>query len=133
VLINYNGAYLEGEETTAGDNLVTMHHRSRACDANKVLEAEMLGERCASWPLNKRVHVLLGSGSASGTLAAVRNLGANGIEVAVLSSKRLSAAAWSRWGSQSYSTPPEIDSNGFLERLLAIGKENPGQPSSSLK
>ena len=81
----------------------------------------------AGWQLSARVPVLLGSGSASGTLAAVRNLGANGIEVAVLSNERLSAAAWSRWGSQSYSTPREIDSNGFLERLLAIGKDNPGQ------
>jgi D-aspartate ligase len=77
--------------------------------------------------VSKRISVLLGSGSASGTLAAVRNLGANGVEVAVISSERLSAAAWSRWGSRSYSAPPEVDGSRFLERLLAIGKANPGQ------
>jgi D-aspartate ligase len=77
--------------------------------------------------LSKRVSALLGSGSASGTLAAVRNLGTNGVEVAVISSERLSAAAWSRWGSRSYSAPPETDSDRFLERLLTIGKANPGQ------
>jgi D-aspartate ligase len=71
--------------------------------------------------------VLLASGSASGTLAAVRNLGTNGVEVAVISSERLSAAAWSRWRSHSYSAPPETDSDRFLERLLAIGKADPGQ------
>jgi D-aspartate ligase len=77
--------------------------------------------------VSKRISVLLGSGSASGTLAAVRNLGANGVEVSVISSERLSAAAWSRWGSSSYSAPRETDSNQFLERLVAIGKDNPGQ------
>ena len=71
--------------------------------------------------------MLLASGSASGTLAAVRNLGANGVEVAVISSERLSAAAWSRWGPRSYSAPSETDSDRFLERLLAIGKADPGQ------
>jgi D-aspartate ligase len=77
--------------------------------------------------LSKRVSVLLASGSASGTLAAVRNLGANDVEVAVISSERLSAAAWSRWRSESYSAPPETDSDRFLERLLAIGNGNPGR------
>ncbi len=77
--------------------------------------------------MSKSVSVLLASGSASGTLAAVRNLGANGVEVAVISSERLSAAAWSRWGSRSYSGPHETDSDRFIERLLAIGKANPDQ------
>lgn len=71
--------------------------------------------------------MLLASGSASGTLAAVRNLGTNGVEVGVICSGRLSAAAWSRWRSRSYLAPPETNSDRFLERLLAIGKANPGQ------
>jgi D-aspartate ligase len=77
--------------------------------------------------LNKRLSVLLASGSASGTVAAVRNLGANGIEVGVVSSHLLSSAAWSRWASSCHSAPPETSGCRFIERLLAIGKDNPGQ------
>jgi len=78
-------------------------------------------------PLSKGLSVLLASGSAGGTIAAVRNLGANGIDVGVISSQPLSAAAWSRWASRSYSAPPETKSHRFLERLLAIGTADPGQ------
>jgi len=77
--------------------------------------------------LSKRISVLLASGSASGTIAAVRNLGANGIHVGVMSSNLLSAAAWSRWAARSHWSPPETKSHEFLERLLAIGAADPGQ------
>lgn len=77
--------------------------------------------------LSKRISVLLASGSASGTIAAVRNLGANGIDVGVMSSHLLSAAAWSRWASRRHWSPPETKSCQFLERLLAIGAAEPGQ------
>jgi D-aspartate ligase len=70
--------------------------------------------------------VLLASASSGGTIAAVRNLSRNGISAHVLSSGRLGAAAWSRHVSRSYSTPPEIDNELFLDRVLAIGKANPG-------
>jgi predicted ATP-grasp superfamily ATP-dependent carboligase len=77
--------------------------------------------------LTKKLSVLLATSSASGTIAAVRNLGANGIEVGVVSSRTLSAASWSRWSSHTYRAPPESKSDKFLERLLAIGTLNPGQ------
>lgn len=71
--------------------------------------------------------VLLASGSASGTLAAVRALGKNGIDASILSSEPLSAAAWSRWASRSYSAPPETDTDRFLTRLISIGAKHAGQ------
>jgi D-aspartate ligase len=83
--------------------------------------------RVATLPLSRRLSVLLASGSTGGTIAAVRNLGANGINVGVISSQPLSAAAWSRWASRSYSAPPETKGRRFVERLLAIGAKDPGQ------
>jgi D-aspartate ligase len=77
--------------------------------------------------LSEKLSVLLASGSASGTIAAVRNLGANGIEVGVVSSRLLSSAAWSRWASSCHSAPPETSGGRFVQRLLSIGKDNPGQ------
>jgi D-aspartate ligase len=77
--------------------------------------------------VSKKRCVLLASASASGTIAAVRNLGSNGFEVGVISSQPLSAAAWSRWAARSHSAPPETKSDQFLKRLLAIGRADPGQ------
>ena len=71
--------------------------------------------------------MLLASPSSGGTIAAVRHLAANGFDVRVLSSERLSAAAWSRWASASHRAPPESDSPQFLDRLIAIGEAEPGQ------
>jgi D-aspartate ligase len=71
--------------------------------------------------------VVLATAGAGGTIAAVRNLGANGVDVEVVSSERLGAAAWSRCAKRSYSAPPESDSERFLARLLAIGEANPGR------
>jgi len=76
--------------------------------------------------LGKRLTVLLATASAGGTIAAVRNLGASGIDVRVVSSQRLSAAAWSRRVRRSYSAPPENQNRLFLDRLLAIGRTHPG-------
>jgi D-aspartate ligase len=70
--------------------------------------------------------VLVASASSGGTLAAVRNFGRHGISTHVVSSTRLGAAAWSRYASRSYFAPPEIESEKFIARLLAIGKNNPG-------
>jgi D-aspartate ligase len=77
--------------------------------------------------LRTKLSVLLASASASGTIAAVRNLGANGIDVGVVASGLLGGAAWSRWASSRYWAPPETASAQFVERLLAIGRTNPGQ------
>lgn len=71
--------------------------------------------------------VLLSSAAAAGTIAAVRNLGAHGIEVGVITGPHLSPAAWSRNAARSYTAPPETEIERFLERLLAIGASNPGQ------
>ena len=75
----------------------------------------------------ERPCVLLASAAAGGTIAAVRHFGALGMDVRVISSHRLSAAAWSRYVSRSYSAPPEIEGPRFFEQLLAIGAADPGQ------
>jgi len=71
--------------------------------------------------------VLLASASSGGTIAAARHLGANGFDVGVVSSHRLGAAAWSRHTARTYRAPPESESKRFLDRLLAIGANDPGQ------
>ena len=77
--------------------------------------------------LDKRLRVLLASADAGGTLAAVRQLGTIGIDVGVINSHRLGAAAWSRSAARSYHAPPENQSSAFLDRLLTIGESKPGQ------
>jgi D-aspartate ligase len=77
--------------------------------------------------LSKSLSVLMASASSGGTIAAARQLGANGFDVRIVSSHRLEAAAWSRYTSRVYSAPPESESLRFLERLLAIGATDPGQ------
>lgn len=77
--------------------------------------------------MSKTPAVLLASSSNAGTIAAVRSLGAHGIRVGVISSQLLSAAAWSRWCFRCYRAPREIASKAFLERLIEIGKTDPGQ------
>ncbi len=79
--------------------------------------------------------VLLASAAYAGTLATVRELGANGIRVSVLSgprlatgwSPRISAAAWSRYANRTVRSPPERENEKFLATLLAIGAAEPGQ------
>ena len=78
-------------------------------------------------PSGKRLSVLLASASSGGTIAAVRCLGGFGVNVRVISSDILGAAAWSRYTKASYTAPKETDYRRFLERLLAIGQSNPGQ------
>jgi D-aspartate ligase len=82
-----------------------------------------------------RRSVMLASASYAGTLAAVRNLGAKGIKVNVMSgpridtpwSPRISAAAWSRYCARSYPSPSERENEAFLAALLAVGAAEPGQ------
>jgi D-aspartate ligase len=77
--------------------------------------------------LSNRFSVLLATASAGGTIAATRYLGRNGYKVGVISSHRLGAAAWSKYTAASYHAPPESENHLFIERLLAIGAQNPGQ------
>lgn len=79
--------------------------------------------------------VLVASAAYAGTLATVRDLGARGFTVSVMSSPRLpavrsprvSAAAWSRYANRSYRAPPERDNAGFIAELLRVGAMCPGQ------
>lgn len=71
--------------------------------------------------------MLLASAASGGTIAAVRHLAAHSIDVRVVSSHRLGAAAWSRHAACAYSAPPENEGQRFIERLLAIGAATPGQ------
>lgn len=77
--------------------------------------------------LSNAPSVLLATASSGGTIASVRFLGRNGFKVGVLSSQRLGAAAWSNCAARTFRTPPESESQHFIERLLAIGASNPGQ------
>jgi predicted ATP-grasp superfamily ATP-dependent carboligase len=77
--------------------------------------------------LGKSLSVLLASAASGGTIAAVRHLGSQNIDVRVVSSHRLGAAAWSNHVARAYSAPPENESQRFLERLLAIGAADSGQ------
>ena len=51
--------------------------------------------------------MLLASAASGGTIATVRHLAAHNIDVRVVSSHRLGAAAWSRHAACAYSAPPE--------------------------
>ncbi|MCP3460011.1 ATP-grasp domain-containing protein [Bradyrhizobium sp. CCGUVB23] len=77
--------------------------------------------------LNNDLSVLLASASFGGTIAAVRHLARCNIDVGVVSSQRLDAAAWSRHATHVYSAPPESQGSSFLERLVAIGAADPGK------
>jgi D-aspartate ligase len=78
-------------------------------------------------PSSNNFSVLLASAASGGAIAAVRHFGRHQVDVNVVSSRRLGAAAWSRYVTRAYSAPPESQSQRFLERLLEIGKEYPGQ------
>lgn len=77
--------------------------------------------------LSKCRTTLLASASSGGTIAAARSLGANGFDVGIVSSQCLGAAAWSCHTARTYRAPPESESQAFLDRLLAIGANDPGQ------
>ncbi len=71
--------------------------------------------------------MLLATGSSGGTISAVRELSRTGLSVAVISSNFLCPASWSRFASHSHKGPPERESRRFLDLLLHIGAEFPGQ------
>jgi len=71
--------------------------------------------------------VLLATGSSGGTIAAVRELAKNGLKVAVISNRFFCSAAWSRFTSVSHKGPAERESHEFLDLLMKIGADSPGQ------
>lgn len=75
----------------------------------------------------KRPAVLLGSASSGGTLAAMRHLDSYGVGVNIIADHTFCAAGWSHCAAHHYKGPVESDSIGYLARLLAIGKADPGQ------
>lgn len=78
-------------------------------------------------PILNRPSVLLGSASSGGTLAALRDLAGYGVDVNVIVDHPFCAAGWSRCAAHRYAGPVESDNVRYLDRLLAIGKSNPGQ------
>ena len=90
------------------------------------VSANSAAARSGSNPTGPR-SVLLGTAAAGGTIAAVRELAANGINANVLSSQALSPAAWSRCAARSYRAPEESEDERFIDRLMQIGAANPGQ------
>src|SRR5258708_3167806 len=81
----------------------------------------------ATLTLGNSPSVLLASASSGGTTAPARDLAATGFEVRVVSSHRFEAAAWSRHAARVYQAPPQSGSQRLLERLLEIGKADPGR------
>lgn len=75
----------------------------------------------------KRPSVLLGSASSGGTIASMRQLARYGVGVNVIVDHPFCPAGWSRCVEHCYAGPVESDSMRYLDRLLAIGKSNPGQ------
>lgn len=71
--------------------------------------------------------MLLATGSAGGTISAVRELSKYGLKVSVISNSLFCPSSWSRYASRSYKGPPERESRLFLDLLLEIGAANPGQ------
>jgi D-aspartate ligase len=59
-----------------------------------------------------------------GTLAAVRNLGRNGIPVTTVDPARLATGTWSKYATRFERCPPVRDTSRFLEWLLSFGRSN---------
>ena len=71
--------------------------------------------------------VILSTPGGGGTLAAARDLAANGFSVSILRTEAFSSAAWSKSVTRSFPMSSEKRSDKFLEQLIAIGKASPGQ------
>jgi predicted ATP-grasp superfamily ATP-dependent carboligase len=69
----------------------------------------------------------LATAAAGGTIAAARGLNREGVEVAIVYSGRFEAAAWSRYVARAYWAPSEKNTQKFLQRLITVGQEAPGQ------
>jgi D-aspartate ligase len=61
-----------------------------------------------------------------GTLAAVRQLGSNGVQVIVAGHQILDAARWSNHASGFVSCPPVQETERFVEWLIDYGERTPG-------
>jgi D-aspartate ligase len=70
---------------------------------------------------------LLTTAWSGGTLAAARNLHADGIDVGSFQREGFQPPLWSRSVSKTYLGPPESQNELFLDRLFEIGACDPGQ------
>lgn len=81
-----------------------------------------------SQPEASRPGCLLTMAAYNGTLAAVRELGRGGIPVTIADSASFARARWSRWVTTRAACPnPSQGGAAFVERLLHIGRQAPGQ------
>lgn len=69
-----------------------------------------------------RPPVLLTMPGYHGTLAAVRNLGRNGIPVTTADPARFTTGSWSKYATEHVRCPPVRRTERFLEWLLAFGR-----------
>ncbi len=91
------------------------------------LPHQFLGGRAGGSRPSRPLSVVLSTAGSGGTIAAVRDFRARGIEVSVIAADRLAAAAWSNTKPRTYIAPPESASEPFIDRLMAIGAAHPGQ------
>jgi D-aspartate ligase len=73
-----------------------------------------------------RPPVLLADATWNGTLAAARDLGANGVRVTLASDKWVAPARWSRYVARTVSCPNSKEAERFLAWLLRFGTAQPG-------
>lgn len=59
-----------------------------------------------------------------GTLAAVRNLGRNGVPVTIADPGRFTNSGWSKYATRSVRCPPVRETERFVSWLLAFGSRN---------
>lgn len=70
--------------------------------------------------------VLITDGTWWGSLAAARDLGAQGVPVTLATNTRLAPGRWSRFVSTMIASSPKGDPATLLDWLTAFGKEHPG-------
>ncbi len=73
----------------------------------------------------ERPPVLLTMPGYHGTLAAIRNLGRNGIAVTTADPARFTTGGWSKYATRHERCPAVRDTGRFLEWLLEFGRRNP--------
>lgn len=71
-----------------------------------------------------RPPVLLTMPGYHGTLAAIRNLGRNGVAVTTADPARFTVGSWSKYARDHVRCPPVRKTENFLEWLLAFGRRN---------
>ena len=79
-----------------------------------------------SVPMPAARGMLLSNGSYNGTLAAARDLGRHGIDVALVDAQSDTPTAHSRYVSKTLGGPSLGDLSAYAEWLIQFGRQNPG-------